>query len=313
MPEGKTFNNFNLGYSNYLPNSATKYMKSCLAPTTQSISSGIMERYTQWCAESQSTMLETMSISMTGMIVFVMGACILEWADTAPAYSASSAAVDRRRFRVQSQPSVSAEVAISYTETIRLVYSRPTFIFHNYYTQLLFSASVISQSFHSIRSIRIMPANEPYHGHSSRANAWEASYRFLRHRGIVVRNPDVPKIPAQPRWYDLSDSKEKQSQQEPVDPFNVWQHIFLIMRAMQGLRKFRLDAKDDQHLLQTHLAGPAAGTFWLQMKNFAQSRVFDKGFDIVFWPSTGPVQVCVGEELEDLGVVRRRNEKVTAD
>jgi hypothetical protein len=158
-----------------------------------------------------------------------------------------------------------------------------------------------------------MPADQPYHGHTSCANAWEASYRSLRRRDIVVRNSDLPKIPGQPRWYDLADRKETQSQQEPVDPLNVWQHIFLVMRAMQGLRKFRLDAKNDQHLLQTYLAGPAAGTFWLQMKNFAQSRVFDNGFEIIFWPPTGRVQVCVDEELEDLGVVRRHNEKVTAD
>jgi hypothetical protein len=191
----------------------------------------------------------------------------------------------------------------SYAEMIQFMYSHPTFIFVHYMSHVLFSASILSQRFHVIRSIRIMHTHQTY-SRIGFKSSWEASYRLLRQKGVFVRNLDLPSLrqPDWPRWSDLEAKKEEQT-----PALNEWQHICQIMCAMKGLRKFRLDVHETAYLVQQQLAGCGSNTtFWDDMTKFSESRIFGGGFEIVFDQPPESVQAFVGRDLADLGFIRGR-------
>ena len=183
------------------------------------------------------------------------------------------------------------------------MYSHPTFIFEHYASHVLFSALILSQRFHAIRSIRIMHTDQTYSRIGFKSSG-KASYRLLRQKGVFVRNSDLPSL-RQPDWPKWSDREAKKGERTPA--LNEWQHICLIMCAMQGLRKFRLDVHETAYLGLHRLGGCGSNTtFWDDMTNFFESRVSSDGFEIVFNQPLESVQAFVGRDLADLGFVRGR-------
>jgi hypothetical protein len=196
---------------------------------------------------------------------------------------------------------------------IQLMYSHPTFIFDNYTSHLLFSASIPSQRFHAIRSIRITKTHQTYYNRSK--PSWTASYSLLCRKGVFVRNSDLPSLrqPDWPKWWDLEAKEE-----ERTPALNEWQHIRKIMCAMQDLRNFRLDVDDTAYLTQQQLTGCDSTTvFWDEITKFFESRVFGGGFEVVLdwlpaWSDHAFVDVDF-VDLADLGFVRGRGEKRTTE
>lgn len=166
----------------------------------------------------------------------------------------------------------------AYTELIHIIYSRPTFIFQDYASQIVFSASILPQRFHAIRSIRIMQTHESYHNHDRIDSTYPflASYRLLRRKSVTVRNSDLPsmKQPGEP--------KSRNQNQALLPDIDTWQHICQIMSIMRGLKKFRLDVNVEMNLLSFRLAGPGQSVrFWSELRSFSESREFGDGFEVV--------------------------------
>jgi hypothetical protein len=139
-------------------------------------------------------------------------------------------------------------------------------MFHNYTSFLVFSASLPSQHFNTICSIRIIQNRESYGDRVDTYFPTKASYRALHSASISVRNPDLPTL------------------QLPL--INAWQHTCTIIAKMQGLKRFTLDAHSDAASLSCYLGGSEG--LWEELDMLREQRNWEE-FEI----KTGTDRVLV--------------------
>lgn len=155
---------------------------------------------------------------------------------------------------IRSCPQLSVSISLSkyctsmaliltrYTEVVHLLYSRPTFIFQDYTSFLVFCATLPSGHFHSIQSIRFIQTMPSYHGDSVDKNfPRRSTYRALREYNVTIRNTELPTL-------------------EQTNPTDAWQHCCQILASMRGLKALRVDANAAAEDLHIYLGG--SPTFW---------------------------------------------------
>jgi hypothetical protein len=146
------------------------------------------------------------------------------------------------------------------------LYSIPTFTFDDYSTFLAFSESIPEKCYHSIRSIRIIVSRH------TNTFGGERSYHSPLELRLLARNSDSPSGATPISSPPL---------QEELHKTNNWGRLCLLLMNMQGLRKFRLDAKILSDMLAGYLSDleNVAG-FWDAMEDISKIRDWPEGFDV---------------------------------
>ncbi|KAF2822346.1 hypothetical protein CC86DRAFT_409961 [Ophiobolus disseminans] len=114
-----------------------------------------------------------------------------------------------------------------YTEFITLLYSQPTFLFHDYHSLIAFFSAILPERFNSIQSIILWqdPELTPLEQPKVALFSGVQSYRILHVHKCKMRNPILPTLPPLNRAYKDND---------------VWFQVRNILRQMPALKEMRV-------------------------------------------------------------------------